>query len=126
MSALVDAERYLRGHGLVYLPKYVRSDDPLLDAPDEEIEAGVRAAFERMYPGFEREDVLCFRISRVRHLLALATLGYSERLPPITTSVPGVHVVNSAHIISGTLNVNETVQLAEQAAARLGKIHPNE
>jgi hypothetical protein len=35
------------------------------------------------------------------------------------TSVPGLHVVNSAHIVNGTLNVNETVQLAERAAARL-------
>ncbi len=122
MSALVDVERHLGGRGLVYLPKYVKSDDPLLDAPDAEIEASFLAAFEGMYPDFERRDVLGFRISRVRHLLALATLGYSERLPPITTSIPGLHVVNSAHIADGTLNVNETVQLAETAAAELGAL----
>ncbi len=120
MSALVDGERHFGGRGLVYLPKYVGSDDPLLDAPDGEIEASFLAAFERMFPDLGRDDVLCFKISRVRHLLALATLGYSDRLPPVTTSVPGVHVVNSAHIVNGTLNVNETVQLAEQAASRLG------
>ena len=28
------------------------------------------------------------------------------------TSVEGVFVVNSAHIVNGTLNVNETVELA--------------
>ncbi len=120
MSALVDVERYFGGRGLVYLPKYVKSDDPLLDASDAEIEAEFLDAFERMYPEVDRGDVECFRISRVRYLLALATLGYSDRLPPITTSVPGLHIVNSAHIVNGTLNVNETVQLAEQAAARLG------
>ncbi len=120
MSALVDAEKHFGGRGLVYLPKYVKSDDPLLDAPDGEIEALFMAAMERMYPDFDRWDVVRFRVSRVRHLLALATLGYSDRLPPITTSVPGVHVVNSAHIVNGTLNVNETVQLAETAAAQLG------
>ena len=119
MSALVDPEHF-GGRGLVYLPKYVRCDDPLLDAPDEKIEAEFLGAFEEMFPQFARDDVLCFRVSRVRHLLALATLGYSDRLPPITTSVPGVHIVNSAHIVNGTLNVNETVQLAERAAARLG------
>ena len=29
------------------------------------------------------------------------------------TSVDGLYVVNSSHIVNGTLNVNETVQLAE-------------
>ncbi len=122
MSALVDGERHFGGRGLVYLPKYVKSDAPLLDAPDDEIEATFLAAFERMFPDVGRDDVLCFRISRVRHLLALATLGYSDRLPEVTTSVPGVHIVNSAHIVNGTLNVNETVQLAERAASRLGAL----
>jgi hypothetical protein len=35
------------------------------------------------------------------------------------TSVTGVYLVNSAQIVNGTLNANETIQLAEQAAARL-------
>ncbi|MEM7582111.1 MAG: NAD(P)/FAD-dependent oxidoreductase [Acidobacteriota bacterium] len=125
MSGLVDAARHFGGQSLVYLPKYVRSDDPLLDAPDSEIEASFLAGLERMYPEFDRSHVSSFRISRVRHLLALSTLGYSDRLPPITTSVRGVHIVNSAHIVNGTLNVNETMQLAETAAARIGDFQPS-
>lgn len=35
------------------------------------------------------------------------------------TAVPGLHLINSAHIVNGTLNVNETVELANSAAARL-------
>jgi hypothetical protein len=30
------------------------------------------------------------------------------------TSLDGMYVVNSSHIVNGTLNVNETVQLAER------------
>jgi hypothetical protein len=52
-------------------------------------------------------------------VLALSTLNYSERLPPMTTSIPGIHIINSAQICNGTLNVNETVQLAEKAARTL-------
>jgi peptidoglycan-N-acetylglucosamine deacetylase len=37
----------------------------------------------------------------------------------MATSVPGVHLVTSAQIVNGTLNVNETVALAERAARRL-------
>ena len=45
-------------------------------------------------------------------MFPVATLGYSRRLPPIATSVPGLFLANSAHIVNGTLNVDETLQLA--------------
>jgi protoporphyrinogen oxidase len=118
MSALVDRTAF-DGHALVYLPRYVPPDDPAFDLSDREIEEQFLGALEKMYPDFRRDDVLAFRVSRVRHVLPIATLNYSERLPPVVTSVPGVFLVNSAHIVNGTLNVNETVQLAERAARQL-------
>ncbi len=118
MSALVD-RKHFGGNSLVYLPKYVTPDDPAFSRSDQEIEETFLDALERMYPRFRRSDVLCFRISRVRYVLAISTLNYSERIPPMTTSIPGLYIVNNAHILNGTLNVNETIQLAEKAAARL-------
>ena len=52
----------------------------------------------------------------MRRVFPIPTLGYSRRVPPMTTSVPGLHLVSSAQIVNGTLNVNETVELAERAA----------
>jgi protoporphyrinogen oxidase len=118
MSALVDRQHF-GGKHLVYLPKYVLPDDPAFTLSDAEIEEQFTSALLRMYPHLQRSDVLCCRISRVRHVLAVSTLHYSSRLPSMTTSLPGVHLVNSAHILNGTLNVNETVQLAERVAAQL-------
>jgi protoporphyrinogen oxidase len=118
MSALVDRAAF-GGHALVYLPKYVPPDDPAFSLSDDELREKFLAALERMYPHFRREDVLSFRVSRVRHVLPIATLNYSERLPPLATSLPGVFLVNSTHIVNGTLNVNETVQLAERALPQL-------
>jgi protoporphyrinogen oxidase len=123
MTTLVDPAE-LGGLSLVYLPKYVDPADPAFALSDEDLRERFVSALERMYPHFRREDVVAFRVSRVRRVFALSTLGYSRRLPPMTTSVPGVHVVNSAHILNGTLNVNETVQLAEKAAALLRERRP--
>jgi protoporphyrinogen oxidase len=117
MSALVD-RKHFGGNALVYLPKYVTPDDSAFSLSDGEIEEKFVAALMRMYPALRRRDVLCFRVSRVKYVLALSTLNYSERLPPMMTSIPGIHIVNSAHICHGTLNVNETIQLAENAASR--------
>lgn len=118
MSALVD-RRYFGGRSLVYLPKYVAPDDPAFALSDDELGGRFLDALARMYPHFHADDVLAFRVSRVRHVLAISTLNYSRLLPPMATSVPGVGIVNSAQIVNGTLNVNETVQLAERAVDHL-------
>jgi protoporphyrinogen oxidase len=119
MSAVVDRQEF-GGNALVFLPRYIDPADPAFALSDAEIEEQFLTALEKMHPGFRRDEVLAFRLSRVRYVFPIATLNYSERLPPMVTSVPGLYVVNSAHIVNGTLNVNETVQLAERAAADLG------
>jgi protoporphyrinogen oxidase len=118
MSAFVD-RRHFDGRSLVYLPKYCDRDDSIMHMTDEEVEDMFLAGLERMYQGFRREEVACFRVSRVREVFAAPSLGYSRTVPPMRTSVPGVDLVTSAQIVNGTLNVNETVQLAERAAKNL-------
>jgi protoporphyrinogen oxidase len=118
MSNIVDRNEW-NGKALVYLPKYVKPDDPLFETSDADIETTFLAALERMYPKFSRTAVRAFRISRVREVFPIATLGYSQALPPIATSVPGVFLLNSAHIVNGTLNVNETLGLVERGLATI-------
>lgn len=114
MTALVDSSE-LAGHHLVYLPRYVDANDPAWQWSDATLEEKFLAALGKMYPHFERTDVLKFRVSRVKQVMALPTLNYSERLPSITTSLPNVFAVNSAQIIKGTLNVNEVIEVADNA-----------
>ncbi len=113
MSALVDKAEF-GGNALVYLPKYVSPTDELFEKTDAEIEEIFVSALEKMYPHFSRADVLAFKISRVRRVFPIPTLNYSENLISMKTSLENVFVVNSAQITNGTLNVNETIQLAER------------
>ena len=118
MSSLVDKSEF-GGNSLVYLPKYFADGDPILHQSDAEIESKFVAALQRMYPQIEKSDVLAFNISRVRNVFPLPTLNYSENVPAMETSMPGVFVVNSSHILNGTLNVNEGIKLAEQVMPKL-------
>lgn len=113
MSALVDKKEF-GGNALVYLPKYVAPDDELFEKTDAEIKEIFVLALEKMYSHFKREDVVEFKISRVREVFPIPTLNYSENVPSVNTSIDGVYIVNSAQITNGTLNVNETIQLAEK------------
>jgi protoporphyrinogen oxidase len=114
MTTIVDPAE-LNGHSLVYLPKYVPAEHELFERSDEDIRADFLAALDRMYPDFQREDVIDFRISRVRSVMAIPTLGYSELLPPMKSSVDGLYIVNSSYILKGNLNVNETITIGEDA-----------
>jgi protoporphyrinogen oxidase len=118
MTALVNRAEF-GGRTLVYLPKYLPADDPAFALPDEQIETAFMAGLERMYPAFSRRSVRCLRIARARYVLPLPRLGYSRRMPPRVTSQPGLYLVNAAQIVNGTLNVNQTVELADAAAAAL-------
>ncbi|MEO6589062.1 MAG: hypothetical protein ABIP06_07020 [Pyrinomonadaceae bacterium] len=46
--------------------------------------------------------------------MPIPTLNYSANVPDVKTSLENIYIVNSAQITNGTLNVNETVQLAER------------
>lgn len=114
MTTIVDPGE-IEGHHLIYLPKYVTADDPAWKWSDEEVQQRFLEAVARMYPGFRRDDVVAFRTSRVKSVMALPTLNYSENLPPMQSSLANIFAVNSAQIVGGNLNVNETIALAEQA-----------
>jgi protoporphyrinogen oxidase len=114
MTALVDPAE-LAGRTLIYLPKYATADDAVWARSDEQIETEFVAALARLFPQFSASAALAIHVSRVRHVFALSTVGYSSRVPPVECSVPGLFFVNSAQVVNGTLNVNETVRLAESS-----------
>jgi protoporphyrinogen oxidase len=124
MTALIDPAA-LGGRTLVYLPKYAAADDPAWKKTDDEIQSEFMAAMSRLYPGFSADDVLAFRLARVRQVFALPTLDYSRRVPPLETSIPGLFLVNSSQIVNGTLNVNETMRLAESSISALCRPLPS-
>lgn len=114
MSSLVDASE-LNGHGLVYLPRYAAPEDPLFELSDDEIVRRFTDDLARVYPQFDPAQIVASRVAKVREVFSVPTLGYSDRVLNFRTSVPGVWIANGSQIVNGTLNVDESVQLAERA-----------
>ena len=114
MTSIVDRSRF-GGYSLIYLPKYLPVGDDFWNNSDDQVRELFVSKLADMYPGFDPNDIVEFKIARAKYVFALSTIDYSQNLPSMQTSIPGVYVINSAHIVNGTLNVNETVQLAEKA-----------
>ena len=118
MTALIDPKQ-IKGHHLIYLPKYVNYDDPMFSEPEDKLSDMFLKEFLKMYPSISRENIVFCGVSKARNVFSLPTIGYSESLPPVKTSVENFYIINSAQIINGTLNVNETIQVAENKLAEI-------
>ncbi|SMP73194.1 Protoporphyrinogen oxidase [Neorhodopirellula lusitana] len=114
MSTIASPDEELGGHHLVYLPKYLADDHEGLNESDADYQEKCLSTLEKMYDHFSRDQVIDFKIARTKYVAALSTVDYSTRLPDVVSSVPGFYALNSAHIVKGNLNVNETITLGEE------------
>lgn len=121
MTALVDKQNF-GGDSLIYLPKYLSPDDQLFSKTDEEIQIFFTETLMRMYPWLTQNNFKFTGVARAKHVITVLKDDYSKNLPDIKTSIPGVCIINSAHIKDGTLNVNETIKVAESKLNELLKV----
>jgi protoporphyrinogen oxidase len=113
MGSILPPEK-LGGNYLVYLPTYMASTDERLNDTDETIHERCISTLERMYSHFDRSQVVAIQTARAKRVMAIPTLNYSDNLPPLKSSLPGLYLLNSARIVKGTLNVNETIELMHE------------
>jgi hypothetical protein len=104
------------GKSLVYLPKYLATDDPLFLQDDDAIRNSFISALIRMIPGFDPAGVSAFRVSRVRNVFPFPIASKPYDPPPFATSLPGVTLATAAQIDDATLNVDRSIALANAAA----------
>ena len=118
MTALVDRSHF-DGHTLVYLPRYLPSDDAQFDVTDESIQGQFFRGLQRMYPQLTEQDLVACRTSRARHVMAIPQIGYAQRVPSVETSIDNLLLVSSAQILNNTLNVDATIAWAESQVDRV-------
>lgn len=115
MTALVDPAEF-GGRGLVYLPQYAGHGDAIWELPDADVIERAWEGLRVIYPHLSNASRVAAQVARARHVFPVPTPGHSRRVPAMRTATPGVYAVNATHIRNGTLNVNETVQLANRTA----------
>lgn len=112
MSALVAPEE-LKNLNLVYLPKYVDPGNELFNRSEQDLKDYFLSSLFKMYPFLSEDDLIHWSLSSARRVFALPVLNYSANLPSCKSSVEGYYIINSAQIVDGTLNVNDTIGIAE-------------
>lgn len=112
MSALVDPKEF-EGKTLIYLPRYLKSNDDEFLLSDDELKKKFSKALLEMYKVLKVDDIIEIKIARAREVFSLPILAYSDNLPTKIVNNSEIYVINSSHILNGTLNNNEIVKLVD-------------
>jgi protoporphyrinogen oxidase len=106
----------LDSNTLIYLPKYVTPDDPFNEKSDQDVIKVFLKALKGMFPDLSDEDIIAYAVHRAPHVQPLQEIGYSEKIPPMKMPLKNVYIANTTMILNSTLNNNEVIKLAKQAA----------
>ncbi len=112
---LIDRQ-FTNGYHLVYLPKYVAPDNLFAQMNDEALYRSFMVYLRQMFPDLQPDDIAAVRIGREQYVEPLHPIGRTDDIPPFTTAVAGLYLVNSSQIYPQLTNGEAAVAHAAQAA----------
>ena len=113
MSNLISLQESTGLH-ITFLPKYVLSDDPLLQQPKEELRKLFFVGLRLMFPNLEADDVVAAHINRAIKVQPLQVLNYSNLVPKVVTKHNDFFVLNTSQFVKDTLNNNTVVRHVDE------------
>lgn len=112
---LIDRQ-FTNGYHLVYLPKYVAPDNLFAQMNDEALQQSFLVYLRQMFPDLRPDDIAAVRIGRERYVEPLHPIGRTDDIPPFTTDIAGLYLVNSSQIYPQLTNGEAAVAHAARAA----------
>lgn len=107
------------GRHIVYLSKYLPTDEKLYSLSEEEFFNYAFPFIKRMFPDFDRSWVINYHVWKELYSQPLVTLNYSEIIPPFETPVPGVLINTMAQIYPEDRGTNYAVREGKKMAEEL-------
>lgn len=121
MTNLIDRAEETKGRSLVYLPRYLASDDPRFGDSDEAVlKEFLGGGLTKLFPAFsQKDDLVSFSVHRARYVqplpLARESLGEIRPAPPLERPF---QILNTSMLRCATLNNNEVVGLVDDFLAK--------
>lgn len=115
----VPPDRY-GGRRLVYLSRYLATEDPLWAMPDEDLLARQYGQLGQMAGREVRPLVERAWVYRARFAATLTDLGFHERIPRMRSPLEGLFVASMCHIYPDERSVNNSIRVAAELVRVMG------
>ncbi len=113
--------KHVKGHHLVYLPKYIAPDNEMARWPDEQVKSEWMKHLKRMFPEFDESWITEFFVQRARYVEPIRPMGTLDEIPAIKAPVERLYMGNTVMIYpelgNGEAMTRLAVRVAEQVLA---------
>lgn len=110
------------GFHITFLPKYVHSEDPLLQHSDDGLCKQFYKGLQLMFPDLKQTDIEYIQINRAYKVQPLQVLNYSSLFPKIATKHDDFFILNTSQFVDDTLNNNSVVRHFEKFLKEYGQV----
>lgn len=102
------------GNHVAYLFNYLPQDHPWLLETKNQIFNRYEIGLKRMFPSYQRNHIQRTMVFKDPYATPIYDLNYSKKMPPLTSSLPGLYYANTAHIFPHDRNMNFSIELAKK------------
>ena len=107
---------------VVYVPYYMPADDPRFGRPDHVFVDEVMAVLQRINPAIGAEDLLSYRVSRLKHAQPVCVPGFAALIPPVQTPIAGLQAADTCFYYPEDRGIAESLRLGADMARAIPTI----
>ncbi len=113
--------KHVKGHHLVYLPKYLAPDNEMATWSEDRIKTEWMRHFERMFPTFDTTQIEAFIVQRARYVEPIRPVGTADDIPSIKTPVNRLFMGNTEMYYPDLGNGDSATRFTEQLVEAVAK-----
>jgi len=104
---------------VVYVPYYMPVTQPKFSETDAYFRQEVTSYLKMLQPALSDDDFIDMTISRLKYSQPICEAGFSEKIPPVQTSIEGLQIADTCFYYPEDRGISESVRLAKDMAAKV-------
>ena len=106
----------LEGGHVVYFPYYMPKTHPKWQWDDTQFIEEVKSYARLIRPEWDEKDILATYVARYEFAQTVCGPGFFEKLPPMTTSIQGFYMADTAYYYPEDRSISESIQVGRSLA----------
>lgn len=102
------------GRKVLYIPLYMPVEDPRFVMPDTQLVDGLLSGIAALFPGFDKNAVTDWVVTRDSFAQAVCLPGFARRVPPMCAPLRGLYLTDSTQLYPSDRSVSGTIRLAQR------------
>ena len=110
---------HVKGHHLIYLPKYLAPGNEMATWPDEKVKTEWLYYLKNMFPDFDEVWITDVIVQRARYVEPIRPMGTLHQIPTIKTPIPGMYMGNTVMIYPALGNGEAVTSFADKIVTQI-------